>query len=197
MNSYWKKTISIASILLILIVACFVFETRSIIDKYEAHKKEYSDKQETLLASLDRLDIFQKISKNNEEFKAKSDEVKTLWPETAEVSKFMVQTEDLAKQKNFVIQNFSIQEKKISKSTKTDSDDDKTTEGSSKESTKSKSTSITQFSFNTTTPYTTGIDLVRSMETFSRFNSISSISISAKDGDLIDINLTGRLYYGK
>jgi len=198
MNSYWKKILIMASILVVFIFACLLFETKPIIESYNTHKKQYSDKQNDLLSLFDKLDALQKIEKNSDLFEAKSDEVKTLWPETAEVSKFMIQTEDLAKQKNIVLQNFSIQEKKLAKKVSSSQTEEQSSDSSSDSTAKKeKSTTITQFSFNTTAPFPVALDLIRSMETFPRFNSISLISISADDDSSVDLNLTGRLYYGK
>ncbi len=180
MNDFIKKFILIGIGIIIIGFLFFWFITKPAVASYNKHKLESSEKKSELITNQKKLSILKKSRSTESNLGKVLKEVSVLWPETTEISRFMVQTEELAKSKNFVMDNFSISETTIKKNDKEPED-----------------TTITNYSFNTAASFPTIVEIIKSMERLERYNSISRIDLSVKENDLLNLTLNGRLYYGK
>ena len=198
MTNYWKKITLIVTISLIAMALIWFFITKSAIESYYQNKSAYDKKQDDLLTIYDKIEILQKNSKSSTNSANVISQVALLWPDNVDVSKFIVQTEELAKQKNFVIENFTISEKKITSNKSTSSSSDSDSSDSDAKAKAAKSTTITQYSFNVNTTYENALDIIKSMERLARFNAITTFNISGQESNnTVNLNITGKLYYGK
>lgn len=191
MSSIWKKTFITASVYLVIFVAIIIFALKPSIDGLEQNKKKIAASQTELNQIYDKLDYLQKISKNPDELKSTEKIVNNYWPDNSDISQFIVQTEDLAKSNNLILDNISIDENKKTSSAKKD---DSKQSSSAK---KSNSPSGSQFTFNLQAPYQSILTFIKGMETLPRFNSISSISLNGTEESGINMRLSGTIYYGK
>jgi len=192
MTSAWKKIIITASAYTAIFIALIIFALNPSINSLKQHKQKLADSQNKLDETYLKLNSLQKIDKHPEEFKATSEVVNNLWPDNLDISRFIVQTENLAKTNNIILENFSVDEiKNTAKSTAKDSDSE------TAKSEKKKTETGTQFTFSMQSPYNSTLSFIKGMETLSRFNSISSINLSGNDSGIISMRLTGSIYYGK
>lgn len=122
-----------------------------------------------------------KASKNSPQISQAADTVNNLWPDSEDVSQFIVQAEGLAANKQIVLDNIAVYE--ASASTKTNANPSaKTPVG-------------TKFSFNATAPYSSTFDFVAGLEKLARFNTISSIALSSNESTgQINLKLNGNIY---
>lgn len=195
MSSTWKKTIIIVGTYLVIFIIVTIFALKPSIDGLKQNKQKVAAKQTELNQIYDKLDYLQKISKNSKDFESTEKIVNNYWPDNSDISQFIVQTEDLAKNNSLVLDNISINEVKKTKTstTKGEADDSKQSSAAKK----STAPNGLQFTFNLRTPYSSILSLIKGMETLPRFNSISSINLSGTEDGNINMKLTGMIYYGK
>lgn len=190
------------SILLYVIVLGTVayFGLTPALNNLKSNREKLTEKQAELDNTHKKLESLQKASKNPELQKI-SETVNTYWPDNLDVSYFIVQTENLAKNNNLIIENFSVEQPKATKTTKKstiDESDDKKKSDSGEKTQSSKKTSMgTQFTFTTKSSYNSILSLIKDMEILPRYNSISMLSINGDQDGQVDLRLTGNIYYGK
>lgn len=181
MTTETKKYI-ILSALANIIIAILVFlvilpSSLSIAD----NKKAIAKSQNELDSIQRKTDDLKKIarSKNTAEMLQK---INSLWPNDKEISAFIINLENLAKEQSLTFDNLSIAE--IAKAKPKKSGENKS------------SSSDIQFSFSTSGGYDQVMTIIRKLESFSRFNAVSSIQMTRKDQTTVSMQITGLIYYG-
>ncbi len=167
-----------------------VAQIQTIISNNTLIKQKISDNTKT----EERIAKLKEASSNSAEVTKAFDTVNNLWPDKEDVSKFIVQSEGLASEKQIVLDSITVAEMvvKDTKSTaKTSKDAESIDSSVSKKVTKE--TGI-KFSFQTVAPYNQLFDFIVGMERLARFNSESQISISGAAGNELTLRLTGYIY---
>lgn len=192
MDTFNKKSIIFTCFYIVLFGGLIFFGFIPALNNLKQSKLKYDQKQQVLRDNYDKIASLQKIEKNPKEFESLSGAVNELWPDTQDISKFIVQIESVAKNSDLVIDNFSVEENAAAKA-KPAAD----SENGSSSSSKTKDSTGTKFSLAVKSGYPNMIDLIGKMETMARLNSISSVDMSLIDASTINLKLTGNVYYGK
>ncbi len=195
MSRVFKKIIITASIYLVIFIAVIVFALNPSINSLKQNKQKVVSNQNKLDQTYLKLNTLQKIEKHPEEFKAARGMVNNSWPDNLDISHFIVQTENLAKNNSIILENLSVAEIKKS-SVKSAPKEDGGSEKATTEKKKDAETG-TQFTFGLQAPYSSVLSFIKGMETLPRFNSISLINLSGDDTGIINLRMTGSIYYGK
>lgn len=195
MFQVFKKIIITAGVYLVIFIAVIVFALNPSINSLKQNKQKISNNQNKLDETYNKLNTLQKIEKHPEEFKAATDMVNNSWPDNLDISHFIVQTENLAKNNSIILENLSVAEAKKS-SAKSAPKEDGDSEKAVSEKKKTADTG-TQFTFGLQAPYSSVLSFIKGMETLPRFNSISLINLSGNDTGDINLRMTGSIYYGK
>jgi len=182
MSSSFRKIVLAIGAYLIIFVAIIVFALKPSLDGLRQNRQKVSSKQTDLNQIYDKLDYLQKISKNPQDLESNEKIVNNYWPDSSDISQFIIQTENLANNNNLVLDNVSINE---IKNTKTSSNK------------KDNSSNGSQFSLSLKSSYPSILNFIKGMETLPRFNSISLINLSGTTEGSINVQLTGTVYYGK
>jgi len=177
MKNMFQKTIVQVAFYLIVIICLIVFVLIPEAKGIALNKKAISnDKVE--LANLDaELTTLKKLSETSTEIEQKTAIISKYLPDTLDSSSFIVETEGLAKSLNLVIENFSIT-------------------GGASASSEDGTQPQSQFTISLKSSFGQTLAFIEQLENLARFNTVSSVSLSAGDGDQISIQLTGQIYYG-
>lgn len=194
MPPIWKKTIIVASIYIVIFMAVIIFALDPALSSLKQNKQKVADGQSKLDTTYVKLNALQKVDKHPDQFKATSDVVNNYWPDNLDVSYFLVQTENLAKGNNLIMENFSVEEVKKPVTVK-ESDTGKS-DGAAKTAPK-KVENGAQFTLSTTTSYLSILNFIKGMEILPRFNTISLVNLSGTEDGNVNMRLTGKIYYGK
>lgn len=197
MTSSMNKTASLIALFVVVIGAIIFFGFLPAMKNLKTNRDKMASKQSELNETYKRINVLQKSSKKPEEFAKISESVNNYWPDTLDVSHFIVQTESLAKANNLIIENFSVEQPKVAKpAPKPSSSTDSKTAPESKTVKKSTGSS-SQFTFTTKSTYGSVLNLIKGMETLTRLNCVSVLNFSGNEEGSIDLRLTGSIYYGK
>jgi len=191
MTSDSNKTSLIIGFYVVIIAAIVFFGFLPAMRWLKTDRDKLTSKQNELNETYQKIDTLQKSSKNPEELLKISESVNNYWPDTLDVSHFIVQTENLAKANNLIIENFSVEQPKVAKSTSTD------TSTGAKKTAKKNTVSSAQFTFTTKSSYNSVLNLIKGMETLTRLNCISVLTFNGDEEGNVDLRLTGSIYYGK
>ena len=178
MNSTMKKNLIYIFLLVILFAIIGFFITIPAIQNLSETKQTLNAKQAELDSLSEKVSILQKASIKKEENQEIIDKTNLLWPDSQDISKFMIQTENMAKKNNIVMENFT-----VSQSTDT------------VKKVKQAKKSI-GFSFSSQADYPTTFNIIKDMENLDRFNAIDTINMLLKDNGILTININGKIYYG-
>jgi Tfp pilus assembly protein PilO len=185
MKNIFQKTFFQVAVYLAIIAGLAFFFLVPSLSGILSNKKAIAE-DEVKLKNLDtQLETLKKLSETSSEIDQKTAIISKYLPDNLDSSSFIVETEGLAKSLNIVIESFSIS------STNKNSNAKKTT----KENEKPKQPQ-SQFSITITNSFSQALAFVEQLENLSRFNTVSSISMSAVSGDQISLQLTGQIYYG-
>lgn len=191
MNKSTRKTLIII-LTYVLIFALFIYFI--LIPSYRGYLKNKQKNLETkqiIEANEIKINSLKKVESNEKQFSDLFTNVNKLWPDILDVSSFIVETEGLAKEMQIVIDSFSINEQKpVAAKPAPKGEEEATT------TTKSKAPMGTKFTVVFRSDYNTLIDFLTRMETFSRLNSLNTISVSSAENGL-NISISGNIYYGK
>jgi Tfp pilus assembly protein PilO len=147
------------------------------IQSIRENKEILSKKQTELLEKEEKILILKNWQKNSDKLKAKVEKINALWPNDKDVSKFIVDLENLANQENLTLRNVTV------------------SESNSKSKSKNKRKEI-QFSFDTKSDFGKDLATITQMERFSRFNTIKQINFNRDEEGLVTMKVTGTIYYG-
>lgn len=192
-----NKTYLIIAAYVIFLLAVAFFALSPSINSLKSNRSKLASKQTTLDQTYKKMESLQKASKDPETFKRMSDTVQNYWPDNLDVSYFIVQTENLAKTDNLIIENFSVAEPKTTKSAKADTTSDDSSGNQTTKTEKKSSVNSALFTFTSKAPYGSILNLIKGLEGLPRFNSVSMVSLSADEDNQINLRLTGNIYYGK
>lgn len=142
-------------------------------------KKAISKSENELLQAQTKYDNLRKISKS-ENTASMLTKITDLWPENKEISNFVISMENLAKSENLTFNNLSLSDIATKK-----------TKGSKDTSSK------VQFSFTTEGQYTQIMSVIKKLEKFERYNTITNLAFTKKGDGNINATITGVIYYGK
>jgi len=184
-DSLKRKILLLIGVLGLFIGALF-FVVSPTLANISQNKKILSEKQVELKTLSSKVDTLQNITKHPEEFKTINDTVTNYWPDNQDISKYIVQTEGLATAKNSVLENFSVTPQS---STKKKNDNKKVLAYQTFDS--------VQFSFSVKSHYTTVKEIIESMESLARYNTLSSINLILNEDGLINASFIGNIFYGK
>lgn len=199
-----KSEISL-SIYTILIVAVVILGIVPGISKLSSDKKELSEGTATLSAHQEKIADLNKYNKNKAEIDTIEKVVNGLLPKEKSSSDFVVQMENLGNELAIKIPNFTITEPVAQPQPKAVTEDDasasKKTSSADAVPTPTTTQKNTDIVFNMSfkTSYLTFKTLIERFESFPRFMTLSSITLSnynASD-DTLQCNLKGNIYYGK
>lgn len=185
-----KSSLSIGLYIVVILSVVF-FGLLPAIRSLKGNEDKLAKKQTELNQTYQKIETLQKDSKHPEEFSKISETVNNYWPDNLNVSQFIVQTEEMAKNNGLIIENFSVEEPKTVKPAPTSNKTD------SASKTAKKAPDGAQFTFTSKTTYNVVLNLIKSMENIARFNTVSMINLSGDQDGQIDMRLTGKIYYGK
>lgn len=184
MNNLFQKTIVQVAIYLMLILGVIIFLLIPSTTGIVTNKKAIADDQ-AKLSSLDaQLATLQKLSETSTEIDQKTAMIIKYLPDNLDSSSFIVETEGLAKSLNLVIESFSISAESKGDEAKKTAEEGEPTQPQS------------QFTISVKSSFSQALAFIEQLENLSRFNTVSSISMSAGEADQISIQLTGQIYYG-
>lgn len=175
------KPVIVAAIFVLVSVALVFFVLMPSLQNLRQNQTSLAEKQAVLTEKQTTLASLEKLNKNIGEFNMVYDNINNLWPDTTNVSGFIVQVEGLAKEQNIVIDNFSVDE---ANSSKKEGSDDISKGG-------------TGFTLTAKSTYPVFFDFLTKLQSMARLNSITKISLGQETGDSLSINITGKIYYGE
>ena len=181
MKNFTKKIMLIVALYVTLFAAFLYYGYSPISNKYKTNKANEAEKKESIVKNDQKIASLEKIANNSADFDKIFTDVNNFLPDSLGVSDFMVQIEGLAKDSGVVIDSFSVEEQKAT---------------TSSTSSKTKTDTGTKFTMIFKTTYPVMVSLISKMETLARLNSISTINMTG-NGDKINVNLSGMIYYGK
>jgi hypothetical protein len=193
----WKKLAFPLSAIVILIGALLWFGVISQAQKIILNNEASKEKNEQLTKLQAENDSLEKADKNSAEVESIHEIVSNLWPDTEDVSKFIVQIEDLAQEKGVVLSNIAIAEtapKETKSTAATSTKPSNVTDSTASTAKKASKNSGIRFSFDTAAKYNTTLDLITSLEKLARFNSLNSINLSKGSNDTLTVKISGYIY---
>jgi Tfp pilus assembly protein PilO len=177
MSNNWKKIgIYSAIYLIIFVITIFVFLVPAT-NNLKKTKTEFSEKQSKLLENQNNITYLNKLKDDPANFDQLYNNTVNYWPDNSDVSKFLIQTEGLAKDLGIVIQTVSINDKIMDKN--------------------NKPLPQNSFTLSFNASYPTTLQFIKKLENLARFNSENSIQLTLGDQDTLSTQLTGYIYYGK
>ena len=203
-----------AIITAVAITCAFIFAINPLLSRLLDNQSKINDMSQELSITQDKLTQLKTLEKQKDNIGSIILAVNGYLPDDSEASEFIVHLEKTTSQIPVVIDSLSVTESKTttskSASKTTDSSDESSSKKSNSNSDTSSSTSKTTsskasseksltFSASFKSNYDNIITFFQQMETFSRFNTIESISLSGyneKDG-VMNLKIDGKLYYGK
>lgn len=182
------------TICLVVFILLFSMPT---ISKGIATRAEISRESKQLQETVNKDEALRKAKKDEKQITATYDTVNALWPDKEEVSNFIVLMEELAGQKHITINNIAVEEssgQQVAKPKAATTDDTQDDAAAAPKKTAKKQSGI-KFSFDTTGNYATIVDLISSLESLKRFNSVSTMVLDGNTlGDIITLRITGYIY---
>jgi Tfp pilus assembly protein PilO len=194
---------------LAVLILIIIFGIMPQYNSLNKNQKDLNQAKSDLNAAAKKRVSLEELSKDQAKIDQTKQTVFEYLPDSKNNSDFVVKVEALANQLSITIDSFSFTEVKTQTPAKTDSSDSQSTSKSS--STSNDSTAKTQttkkeepknyseFSISFSSEYGAMMQFIEKLETFPRFNSIDSITISGydkKSGGL-GLKITGRIFYGK
>lgn len=187
--------------MLIFGITIFWF-TAPTLSSLAVNKKAFYDKQAELNLIYQKTDALRSAQKKQDQYKEAVDRVATWWPDNQDISKFIIQTEEMAKKNNTVISNFSIsqpvavkkpiEEEKETKDAKSDAASQATNKKTPAKPVKKSS----QFNFSYQSTYPVAHSILEAMEGFDRYNTVDSVNMIVNEKQEVSTSLVGRIYYG-
>ena len=177
MDNNQKKTLIYgASFLALIAILIFLF----LIPFYKNLSKTKSDiaeKQNQFSQNQSNIAYLTKLSSDQASFDKLYNSANGYWPDDAEVSKFLIQTDGLATDLGLVIQTVSINDKVNGKD--------------------GKPLPEKGFTLSFSADYPTTLQFLKKLENMARFNSENSIGLTLGDQNNLSAQITGFIYYGK
>lgn len=173
-----KSLVLYLILLLTLLCLTTFFVVFPLISTIREDKKQLAETQLEYNDDENKAIALRSLEKNKDNLEAKADQIDKLWPDDKEVSNFIVDLENLANSQSVTLKNVAIGE--ATSSAKND-----------------KKNKQIQFSFDTKASFDQNLTIIRNMEKFSRFNSLSQINFSKDSDGLIIMKIAGLIYYGQ
>lgn len=182
MKNIFQKTIVQVALYLVIIAGLAFFLLIPSAKDIISNKKAITEDRAKLNSLDAEIATLKKLSEEKAEIDQKTTTISKYLPDTLDSSSFIVETEGLARSLNLVIASFSLS-------------------GGSSTTGKSEEPAATgqpqsQFAITLTSSFSQALAFIEQLENLSRFNTVSSVSMSAGEGDQISIQLTGQIYYG-
>lgn len=205
-SPFYKKSIISISIYLLLFFALILLILLPTSKKLKQNKILIKEKNATLENNFSKISSLQKVEKNIDEFNKINETVVGYLPPLLQSSQFIVEVEGLTNSLGITIDNFSMNatssafdtgSKTKTETKSSDSDLSSSKNNSNQKETKKKNsgTQQNQFTLSVQTDYNKALEFIKQMEKLSRFNSVSSINISSKEDNLINLKIDGYIYY--
>jgi Tfp pilus assembly protein PilO len=150
-----------------------------LVNQIESSQANIENKYADFQSMMEKSESLKKAAKNSSEMAEINSKVMALYPDSKDVSNFIIDLEKIAEEENITLNNLSISEPKTTP----------------KKGDKSAGSTI-QFDFSTEGSYSQMSSLVKKLEQFSRINTINTLNIASKGDDLINIKISGMIYYG-
>lgn len=177
MNNNWKK-IGIYSTVFVFLFAITIFAFLiPSINNLKKAKAEISEKQLKVTKNQSDIDYLNKLKNDPANFTQLYNNATNYWPDDPDISKFLIQTEALAKDIGIVIETVSINDKINDKS--------------------GKPLPQNSFTLSFKSDYPGALQFIKKLENMARFNSENSIQLTQGDQDNLSTQITGYIYYGK
>ncbi len=189
MIAFWKKTVLLSTICLMVFFGLVWFRFLPNLKAIIRNNKETAQKETELKAINDKIAVLKGSESDSEEISNALTTVNELWPDKEEVSNFIVEIEGLTAKKGLILDSLSVIEKPAAKADNGGSG----SKSENKESAKSAKDGI-GFNFDTSGHYTVIKEFIADLEKLSRFNTVSTVSLTNGSQDMIAIRINGYIY---
>jgi Tfp pilus assembly protein PilO len=193
--SHYKKSIIILIVYVLLFIGIVLFLLIPTINNIQSNKAAIKEQDKEINDNYERLSSLQKNDKNKTEYDQIKNTVENYLPFSLQSSQFIVEVEAVAISLNLSINNISMSETSSAFSSSSSKKTDSTSENSEKTKTKKTGAQQNQFSLSIKTDYPKAMDFLRQMEKMPRFNTINMVDISLAEENLINLKVSGYIYY--
>ncbi|MFA5926794.1 MAG: hypothetical protein WCT32_05175 [Patescibacteria group bacterium] len=196
MISSYKKTIVLLVVTTVIMTAIIQFVLSPQVRVFATNRKKITKALEGQTSVQVEVEQLKRVKKNEKDVSAKAERINKLWPDSNEISSYIIQTEALASKNNLVLNNITItestkKEAKTSENKETKADSEAVNTSTSK---KGKSEEGIRFSFDASASYDNFKRFVDGMEQLERFNLVSLVNISSSGGDGVTFKISGVIY---
>lgn len=202
MNSLITKTVVQVVVTAAAVSCTFIFVIVPLLDNLKENQTEINKMSYELQAATDKLNQLQALDRNKDNIKVTKDLIEAYWPNEAGSSDFIVDLEETTSEIPIIVDSLTVAETKTATTKSTKTTDSSKDTSSKKDTNTSKTTTTSDKSLDVTATFKSNYDNIllffQKMESFSRFNTIESVSLSGFDKDSnLNLKIQGKIYYGE